>query len=173
MRRAAGRAFGWSICLVLAGCGTSEPPPPCPLVLLVQGADQVASYRRAALPASADLRYLALLADLSSSCRYEDGGVELDLTFNLIAERGPALADGPIRLAYFLAAVAPDGQVVDKQRFTAELAFPAGRERTGLTQELVVRYPSIDPATGQDYRFYLGFQLDPAESRERSRPLAP
>jgi hypothetical protein len=139
----------------------------------VQGAEQIAAYRQATVPAPDDLRYLALLADLSSSCRYEDGGVEFDLTFNLIAERGPALAYDAVRLAYFLAAVTPEGQVIDKQGFTAELAFPAGRQRTGVAQELVLRYPSIGPATGPDHRFYLGFQLDPAELRERGRQLTP
>jgi hypothetical protein len=168
------RAPGWLLGLALLGCGTSEPPPPpCPLALIVQGAEQIATYRSAVPPDPAELRYLAVLADLSSGCRYQDGGLELALAFNLIAERGAAMADETLRLAYFVGAVAPDGRLLDKQRFTAELTWPVGRERTGVQQELVLRYPSIDIATGPDYRFYLGFQLDPAEQRESIQQMAP
>jgi hypothetical protein len=166
-------ALAWALCVALAGCGTSEPPPPCPRVLILQGAEQIAAYRATEAPVQADLRFLAALTSLSSSCRYAGDGVDLALAFDLIGERGPALAEDSVRLAYFLAAVAPDGQVVDKQSFTAELAFRPGSERAGLAQDLVLRYPSIGPLTGPDHRFYLGFQLDQAMPRERSPRLVP
>lgn len=161
----------WLLALALVGCGTSEPPPPCPLALIVQGADQIAAYRDALPPDPAELRYLAVLADLSSGCRYQDDRLELALAFNLIAERGEALADETVQLAYFVGAVAPDGRLIDKQQFIAELTWPAGRERTGVREELVLRYPSISTASGPDYRFYLGFQLDPAGRRLTAPPL--
>ncbi|RPI54099.1 MAG: hypothetical protein EHM56_06580, partial [Chloroflexi bacterium] len=73
---------------LLAACGTSSPQPApqaCPTVLFLKGAERTADYRPGPDPRPADLRYLAVLTDLVSVCRYEDDGVDVALRFNLIA----------------------------------------------------------------------------------------
>jgi hypothetical protein len=163
--------------LAVAGCGSSDPelpPPPCPSALLLDGAERTAGYRAGAEPRPSELRYLAVLTDLSSACRYYDDGtrqgVDVDLTFNLVAERGPALT-GVEELTYFVATVGPGRQVRSEHVLRGDLSFAESEQRTGWTEELTLRLPSITPAQAPDYVLYVGFKLDDAELSRREQPL--
>ena len=164
--------------LAVGACSSSTPeapPPPCPTALLLDGAERTSAYRAAAeaAPRPDDLRYVAVLRDLTSSCRYYDDGskqgVDVDLTFNLIAERGPALS-GVEELTYFVATVGPGRQIRSEQVLNGDLAFGEGEQRTGWTEELTLRMPSITPAQAADYTLYVGFKLDDAELKRREQP---
>jgi hypothetical protein len=158
---------------LLSACGGSSPqpaPPPCPTVLLLKGAERTADYRPGPGTRPADLRYLAVLTDLVSICRYEDNGVDVALRFDLIAEQGPAYDGGPLQLTYFVASLGPDQQVLSKPLFDADIAFPEGQRRAGSTQEMTVHMPDVTPAAGPQYSVFLGFQLDDAEMRRRLEP---
>jgi hypothetical protein len=162
--------------LAVAGCGSSDPelpPPPCPTALLLDGAQRTSAYSAGAEPRPSELRYLAALTDLSSACRYYDDGtrqgVDVDLTFNLIAERGPALS-GVEELTYFVATVGPGRQVRSEHVLRGDLSFAEGEQRTGWTEELTLRLPSIGPAQAADYTLYVGFKLDDAELSRREQP---
>jgi hypothetical protein len=154
---------------LLSACGSSSPPqePPCPTVLLLKGAERTADYRPGPDTRPSDLRYLAVLTDLVSICRYEAGGVDVALRFNLIAEQGPAYAGGPLQLTYFVASLGPDRQILSKPLFDAITEFPAGQQRAGSSQEMTVHMPGVTPATGPQYSVFVGFQLDEAEMRRR------
>jgi hypothetical protein len=162
---------------LLSGCGSSSPPPPrdppCPTVLLLQGAERTADYRPGPATRPADLRYLAVLNDLVSICRYEESGVDVALRFNLIAEQGPAYAGGPLRLTYFVASLGPDRQILSKPLFDTVTEFPQGQQRAGSSQEMTVHMPGVTPATGPQYSVFVGFQLDDAEVRRRFEDEAP
>jgi hypothetical protein len=161
---------------LLSACGSSNPQPAaaaCPTVLLLKGAERTAEYRPGPDTRPADLRYLAVLTDLVSICRYEDGGVDVALRFNLIAEQGPAYAGGPLRLTYFVASLAPDRQVLSKPLFDADVEFPDGQQRAGSTQEMTVHMPNVTPAVSAEYSVFLGFQLDDEEMRRRLEPSLP
>ena len=162
--------------LVLGACGSNPPapapaPPPCPTALLLEGAERTTAYRAGAEPRPDDLRYLALLTDLSSACRYVDEGVEVDLIFSLTAERGPAFASTPEEVTYFIATLGPDGQILDKDEFPAELDFEEGYAGARWSQELTLLLPSVTPEGGGNYSLYIGFQLDNAELARRRQPL--
>jgi hypothetical protein len=155
---------------LLAACGTSSPqraPQACPTVLFLKGAERTADYRPGPDPRPADLRYLAVLTDLVSVCRYEDDGVDVALRFNLIAEQGPAYGGGPLQLTYFVASLGPEQQVLSKPLLDAEVAFSEGQQRAGTAQEMTVHLPDVTPSAGQEYAVFLGFQLDEAEMRRR------
>jgi hypothetical protein len=143
---------------------------------LLDGAERTSAYRAgaAATPSPNDLRYVAVLRDLTGTCRYyQDGskaGVDVDLTFNLIAERGPALS-GVEQLTYFVATVGPGRQIRSEQVLNGDLAFGEGEPRTGWTEELTLRLPSITPAEAAEYTLYVGFKLDDAELKRRQQPL--
>jgi hypothetical protein len=178
-RRGRGRAAVLAGILALGACSSSNPeapPPPCPAALLLDGAERTSEYRAGAgaTPSPNDLRYVAALRDLTSSCRYYDDGtkqgVDVDLTFDLIAERGPALA-GVEELTYFVATVGPGRQIRSEQVLNGDLAFGEGEQRTGWTEELTLRMPSITPAQAADYVLYIGFKLDDAELQRREQPL--
>jgi hypothetical protein len=171
-----GRAVVVAGILTLGACGSADPelpPPPCPAALLLDGAERTAAYRSGAEARPADLRYLAVLRDLTTACRYyEDGtkaGADVDLTFNLIAERGPALA-GVEQLTYFVATVGPERQILHEEVLNSDLAFREGEQRTGWTEQLTLRLPFITPAQASDFTLYIGFKLDDAELQRREQP---
>jgi hypothetical protein len=164
--------------LALAACGSSEPelPPaqPCPAALLLDGADRTSAYRAGAEPRPDELRYIAVLTDLSSACRYYSDasgqGVDVDLSFKLIAERGPALS-GSEQVTYFVATVGPGGQIFSRDVLSGDLPFTGDEERVGLSEDLTLRLPSITPAQGGTYALYVGFQLDDAQLERREQPV--
>jgi hypothetical protein len=165
--------------LALAACGSTAPetppaPPLCPATLLLEGADRTTTYRDGADARPSEIRYLAVLRDLTSACRYYGGGtgagVDVDLTFNLIAERGPAMS-GTEELTYFVATMAPDGRILAKDMLQSELAFANNEDRTGWSEDLTLRLPTVTPEEGGGYTLYLGFQLDDAELARRRQPL--
>ena len=155
---------------LLSACGSSSPPPPaapCPTTLLLKGAERTADYRPGPSPRPADLRYLAVLTDLVSICRYEESGVDVALRFNVIAEQGPAYDGGRLQLRYFVASLGPDQQVLSKPLLAVDIEFPEGAQRTGSMQEMTVHMPGVTPAVGPQYSVFVGFQLDEAEVRRR------
>jgi hypothetical protein len=154
---------------LLAACGSSNPSaaPSCPLVLLLKGAERTADYRPGPGTRPDDLRYLAVLTDLDSACRYDDRGANVALRFNVIAEQGPAYEGGPLRLTYFVASLGPDQEVLSKPLFDADVEFPEDQPRAGSSQEMIVQMPDVTPDTGPMYSVFIGFQLDDAELRRR------
>ena len=160
--------------LSLAACGTSSPQtaaPACPPALFLQGAEHTASYRPGAERQPEALRHLAVMTNLASGCRYGAEGVDVDLGFDLIAERGPAFAGGAADLTFFVATIAPDGQILSKQVMSSAIPFGADETAAGMSEQLTVRVPAVTPEQGGAYRLYLGFQLDEAELQSRRQPL--
>jgi hypothetical protein len=164
--------------LALGACGSTEPtqlPPPCPATLLLEGAERTTAYLAGGEGRASEIRYLAVLRDLTSACRYYSGGdgagVDVDLNFNLIAERGPALA-GNEELTYFIATMGPDGRILAKEILRGDLAFADGEDRVGWSEAVTLRLPSVTPDAGEGYTLYLGFQLDDAELERREQSSA-
>lgn len=176
LRRALRRGAGVALLgLLLSACGSSstrQAPPACPTTLFLKGAERTAVYRPGTNPRPADLQHLAVLTDLASICSYDDGGADVTLAFNVIAERGPAYVDpSPLQIAFFVATIGPDQQVLSKELLDATVEFPEGQQLGGTAQELTVRLPAAEPATGSQYAVYLGFQLDDAEIQRRLEAL--
>jgi hypothetical protein len=171
------RAMALSSLLALAACGSADPEIPpaeaCPAALLLSGAERTSAYRDATEPRADELRYVAVLTDLSSSCRYYSDasgqGVDVDLSFKLIAERGAALSGGE-QVTYFVATVGPGNQIVSRDVLSGDLPFAGDAERVGLSEDLTLRLPSITAAQGGAYTLYVGFQLDDSEMRRREQP---
>jgi hypothetical protein len=163
-------AFGF---LALGACASSEPgapPPPCPAAVLLDGAERTSAYRAGAEPGPAELRYIAVLSDLASTCRYTDEGVEIDLAFNLAAERGPALPSASEEVSYFVAMLAPDGRIVSRAAYATELDFEEGYAGALWSEQLTLLIRSVTPAQGADHMLYVGFQLDDAQLSRRQQP---
>jgi len=165
--------------LSLAACASPDPEAPpaaCPAALFLDGAERTSAYRAGsgAEPSPDQLRYIAVLADLTSSCSYfesgDNKGVDVDLTFNLIAERGPALS-GVEELTYFVATVGPGRQVRSEHVLNGDLAFAESEQRAGWTESLTLRLPSVTPAVAKDYMLFIGFKLDDEELKRREQPL--
>jgi hypothetical protein len=160
--------------LALAACGTSAPQAPlpaCPTALLLQGAERTASYSPGAERRPDALRHLAVVTNLASGCRFGAAGVDVDLAFDLIAERGPAFPGGAVDLSYFVATIGPGRQILSKQVFSSEIPFVGNEELAGVSEQLTLRLPAVTPEQGPDYGIFLGFQLNDAELEQRLQPL--
>jgi hypothetical protein len=163
--------------LALVACGTAEPESPpaqaCPAALLLNGAERTSAYRAGAEGRADALRYVAILTDLSSSCRYYGDatgqGVDVDLSFKLIAERGPALS-ATEEVTYFVATVGPGNQIFSRDVLSGDLPFTGDAERVGLSEDLTLRLPSITADQGGAYTLYVGFQLDDAQLEREQQP---
>lgn len=149
--------------VALSGCGLftrsePEPPPPgCPPVHALIGADRVSSYRTAE-PRIEDLRFVAAINSVRSRCSVDDDELEVDLAFEMVAERGPALEPGPLQLGYFVVTLAPGNRVVAKQLFPIEFTFgPDGI--AGMTEILALKVPGVDPRAPPSRRLLVGFTL--------------
>jgi hypothetical protein len=162
--------------LGLAACSSSTPEtsaPACPQALFLDGAEQTAVYTPGAGtdPRPDQLRYLAALSDLTSTCRYVDEGVEMDLTFNLTAGRGPAFPGTPEEVTYFIATVGPDQRILKRDAYSAELDFEEGYAGARWSEQLTLLIRSITPAQGSYYTLFIGFQMDDEELKRLEQPL--
>lgn len=161
--------------LALAACASDEGPAPrppaCPPTLILQGAERTAAYAPGADPSPSALQHIAVLTNLATGCRFGEDGVDVDLAFDLIVERGPAMAGEAAELTYFVATLGPGDEVLAKQLLTSEIAFETEERVAGMAEALTYRLPSVTAGQGQDYLIYVGFQLDPAELDQRLQPL--
>ncbi len=110
--------------------------------------------------ADGELRFVGILEQLTSSCRRDEDDVEVDITFIMRAERGPAFEDKPVRLNYFLATVDPKREIVDKQVLGLQLDFEPDQAESALRESVTLRLPASTEASGANYSLYLGFQPD-------------
>ena len=161
--------------LALAGCASdaspAPQPPACPTALILQGAERTAAYAPGADASPSALQHMAVLTNLASACSFGADGVDVDLAFDLIAERGPAMTGDTAELTYFVATLGPGDEVLAKQLLTSEIAFETEDRVAGMAEQLTYRLPSVTSGQGQDYLIYVGFQLDPAELDQRLQPL--
>jgi hypothetical protein len=149
------------VALMLTGCnvfGSGEPapiPPGCPPVHALIGADRVSSYRSPEAQAD-DLEYVAALNQVRSRCRTIDDGIEVDVAFELVVERGPALPSDPLRIGYFIATLAaPNDALIGKRVLPVELAF-GDAELAGTTETVTFRLTGVDPASPPTRRLVVG-----------------
>ncbi len=158
--------------LLLFGCATEEIPEPCPPVGLVDGLARVSAFEPQASVDPGRKLWSAYLADLRSECTLGSRGMLMTVGFLVLAERGPANADGIARQPFFVAVTGPDGRILAKQEFGLELTFE-GEARRVIHQEVIEPFL---PGTGQpwlDYRILVGFQLSEAQVMHNRRGAQP
>jgi hypothetical protein len=160
--------------LPLAGCGWlggRGEPVLCPEARLLEGAERTSSYAGPER-VSANLRYLAGLTDLRSGCRYDRRGLEVDLSFELVVEPGPALQAPAASLTYFIASVGPGEQLLSKRLVTTEVELGPG-ERTAVVETVTIGIPAESEAEVAALVILVGFQLDEPPGRRPPPRLAP
>ena len=159
--------------LALCACSSSDPQAPpiaCPTAVLLDGADRTSAYRAGAERRPDNLRYMAALLNLASDCREVDEGIDVDLSFDVLAERGAAVSDTE-ELEYFVATVGPDDQILAKEVLRGDVTFAEDEQRAGWHEDLTLRLPSVTAGEAAGYRLYVGFQLDDAELERRRETL--
>jgi hypothetical protein len=175
MRPAGALALSLLALTAMTACSSNEeagaPAPACPRAFIIDAAARMAVPPPSVSEDPQALRYVAALSDIRSDCRHSGSAVEVDLGFNLLAQRGPALEADRVNLAYFVATIGPDQSILDKQTFDAEIRFAEGRQVAGTFEALTLRLPTASSAADALPQLYVGFQLDPAELRGIPSPL--
>ncbi len=156
-------AFGM---FVVACTSTSETPPArCPKVAIVYGLDTLSPVEQGgrALPAEAQL------LGLQGSCSYDDTGLELAYSVDVVVKPTAPMGPTTVELPYFVAVSAPDGTVIDKQVFTARIEIDGSGKPAGSREQIAQTLKGVGPEQGPSYRVVVGFELPRSRAIEQWR----
>ncbi|WP_119462122.1 hypothetical protein [Rhodospirillaceae bacterium SYSU D60014] len=151
--------------LALAGCGLtgeSAPPPPCPRIVALDGADSLTRFAGAGRDLT-DIAFEAEIAQLTGSCSYDDEGIDVTFQLRIIAARGPADTDRRAAFGYLVAVADLDQQVLSREGFDTAIEFPGTATRASIIEEVERRVPLAEGRTGADYVIYVGFEVSREE----------
>jgi hypothetical protein len=110
-----------------------------------------------------NMTYRARLDNLKGGCTFTETSVSVSGSVDLIAERGPAGADGEQNFEYFVAVADDTGNILAKSTFTAPLTFAPGQSRAGSAEGLNELIQLKEPKEAAQYHVVIGFQLTPTE----------
>ena len=170
--------MGWpagvlAAALALAGCGASGEKArrlPCPDVLVLSEAGQLARFAPGAGRDATDLLFRAEMAGFRGHCEHFEGRVEVVFDVLLDVRRGAANTEGRADFEYFVALPrfhpAPEG----KRNFAVAVSFEDDRERVRFRDRVRIEIPLGPDETGASHDVYLGLQLsrDELEFNRRS-----
>ena len=166
--------------VALAACGggddeVAEPPTEsqiqiitqdevfaCPDVSVVAEVAEIQRYAGGLRDVSA-LAAQVVVGNFRGGCEYTEDSVEVAMTVDFDATRGPQFQGEPIPFEYFVAIVDGANRILAKEVFPSvvEIEDDAGRGR--VVEELVQRIPLERMALGPSYQILLGFQVSQAE----------
>lgn len=157
--------------LGLAACATDEgPPPPCPEIRILGGAEKLTRFRPGNGRDIIDVLHEEQMTGFKSLCEYEyedDGSSELTVWIapQVLSERGPANAKGKSNFEFFIALTDSAKKVIKRDTFPVELTYTASIPRLAwqLTEPYEVTLALKPEETGRKYRFYLGLKLSREE----------
>lgn len=148
----------------LAGCSRNQAPEAylCPRVAIING---LASLDHK--DATGAVTYRAALENLDGTCRPDGPDLMLHITVDVVVQPAKGFAGGTVELPYFVAASAPNGDVLDRQDFVAKVGLAPGSRAAGVTESITQRF--VGRATGaSDHQVLFGFVL-PTDEALRQR----
>jgi hypothetical protein len=151
------------LALPLAACSTSKETRACPRVEVLGDAANLTRFREGEGRDLTDVRYSATIRNASGTCSYDRDGVTVTTTVVIVGEKGPAFADGPADVEYFVAVADPNRRILNEEKFASRLEFQDNQQRTGVREEVDERIPLPKDATAERYVIIVGFGLSPAE----------
>ena len=149
--------------LVLAACGSKEPPPPCPRASVVGDLATITKFRDGPGRDVTDVRFEGEIYDVLVQCKYDRRAVTVDLQVAVRGTRGPADTTRKTSFEYFVALADPQRNIVAKERFAVEFEFRDARTTLARVEELEPRIPVGSPQEAENYELLIGFQLTPEE----------
>jgi hypothetical protein len=147
----------------LSGCASKAEGPDCPRLAIPDDVGRMTKFREGPGRDLTDVAYTARLAKADGFCTAEKSSVKVEMTVQLVVERGPASDGAPVDLQYFVAVTDPARRVLAKEVFPARIAFEGSQRVSGSNEEIEERIPiprGTDPGT---YSIIVGFQLTPEE----------
>lgn len=166
-------ALGLVLAAAAAGCGRGGgdsvlATAPCPRIAILADAADLTRFRPGGGTDLSAMVVDARIAGFQARCdfaRRGGGGLEVTVTPQFAAERGPAAGTRAFDLPWFIALTdAEDREILAKREFTARLAFAAnvGQARTEA-EPVALTVPIGEGRRADDYVVRLGFQLSPEE----------
>lgn len=156
--------------LLLAGCGSDEPPPPCPPVGAPAPLDGFTQFDGGGRDLT-QVRFSGRIDGVDLACEYDEKGVDVALRVRFVVERGPADQSRRADIRYFVAVEDGPGNVTAKQQFDVAVPFEGNIRRVARIDELELRIPT--PRQGfRQTRVLVGFQLT-QEQLEYNRSQKP
>jgi hypothetical protein len=157
--------------LALSACGAAsgvfskgEPPPGCPDVGFMADAGAAPVFvRDTGTPAPADASIYALLQNLRGDCAKSKDGLEVDFSFDIVAQK-TLLGQGIDKqnFSYFIGVIDKDEAILQRRQFNVTVDF--GKNESAVqTVEYRVKLPSADPRQALTDRVIVGFALTPQQ----------
>ncbi|MDJ0390061.1 hypothetical protein QMO56_18285 [Roseomonas sp. E05] len=144
----------------------SNATAPCPRIAILADAADLTRFRPGG---GQDLTAMELNASLSgfqAKCDYapRQAGLDVTLTPNFNAERGPAAQGRTAEIPYMVAVVDNGNHILSRATYTMQVEFPSNVSRTkNEGEELSIRIPGQPQAAAAQKRILLGFVLSPEE----------
>lgn len=137
------------------------PLPICPQVAILRDLETMKDYGTEK-PDPSELVGQAKMLSIDGECGYTDEGIDVKFNLNMAAAKGPRLGGLHISFPYFIAVVAPDETILNKNKMTAEFGFSSDSKITQKAESLhvFIPLPKDKRSTGPEYRVLTGFQLD-------------
>ncbi|GGG33812.1 hypothetical protein GCM10010964_22180 [Caldovatus sediminis] len=180
-RRAAALVPALVVLALAAGCGGegSRPvlPATCPRIGILAEAADLLRFRPGAGQDLSALEVGARVTGFDARCDYANRGraLEVRLTVDMEAERGPASQARSAELPWFVAVTDAAGEaILNKREFATRVGFPPNVGRTrARSEEISIMLPLGDGRRLGDYALLIGFQLTPEElaANRRRGPL--
>jgi hypothetical protein len=160
------------LAFVLAGCGSSDRPPPCPKIFLATETSGLTRFRPGPGRDIPDVAFEVDLQGYSGSCKYEKNKLTVQLNVDFSVARGPA-GGKDAKFEYFVAIPKLYPNTAGKSEFDVAYVFPPGTGRGQFRDEIEVDVPLADRNSGPSNEIYIGLQLTPDEleynRRQRSK----
>lgn len=154
--------------LVLAACqrGPERPPPECPEIAIVQDLAELTLFVPGPGRDLTDVTLEARIVEFGGFCNTDfdedegTGEVEVDLEVLFQATRGPASTDRTAKVTYFIAIADRNENILARETFDSELEFEGNRNRVAYVEELTQTIPLREGRRGEDFKVFIGFQLN-------------
>ncbi len=152
----------------LAGCSKQVADvgaPPCPKVAVLSDAAHLTVFRNGPGRDLTDIRYEADIGRISGECVYKKNktNVTVEMKLMISAKRGAADRDGIADLAYFVAVVDAQSNVLARKEYQSQIEFAADRPEVATLEELeeIIQLKKDQP--GSDFDLMVGFRLTPEQ----------
>jgi hypothetical protein len=131
----------------------------CPDVAFLDGLDQMTFFKDETSADISNVLFSSKMKQLDFDCSFGAEGAEVEVTFTTESRLALVKKETLVEVAYFIAAVNPNGKILAKRAFNTDILFSP--KKLIVIQEETVN-PFFPSRTGNDftgYKVLIGFQL--------------
>lgn len=139
---------------------------PCPKVSILADAATVTVFRDGPGRDLTDIVHQGEIVGFAGACLYDtdkatgDGKLEVELSLDLAAVRGPADTSRRAALRYFVSLTDAALTVLTRETYDVAAEFPGNRTQAKIEkQPIYMTLPIKKGQTGNDFHVFVGFQL--------------